>query len=42
VPILVELLNDQDEEIRKASARALGQIGPAAESAVEPLLNMIQ
>lgn len=38
VPLLTELLATGSDLVRKESARALGRIGPRAESAVAPLL----
>jgi HEAT repeat protein len=37
VPALVEMLTDEDSEVRSAAAEALGSFGPAAESAIPAL-----
>ena len=42
VPLLIERLDDPDEDVRQAAARALGQIGPAAAPAVPALVGLIE
>jgi HEAT repeat protein len=42
IPELVEALRDKDDEIRTWAAIALGQIGPDAVCAVEPLIALLQ
>jgi HEAT repeat protein len=43
VPLLTALLNDPDPSVRKAAARTLGQVGPAAKDAVPALMrNLFQ
>ena len=39
VPALIRSLGSEDEDLRRASARSLGQIGPVAIPAVRPLLS---
>src|SRR5438067_1190359 len=38
VPALAEALKDEDTFVRRDAARALGDLGPAAKSALSPLL----
>jgi HEAT repeat protein len=42
VPALVDALRDPDWRVRRSAARALGQIGPAAEAAVPALIDVIR
>jgi hypothetical protein len=42
VPDLIALLRDKDDEVRKWAIITLGEIGPNAASAVEPLLALIR
>jgi hypothetical protein len=42
IPELVEALRDKDDEIRMWAAITLGQIGPDAVRAVEPLISLLQ
>jgi hypothetical protein len=42
IPELVEALHDKDDEIRMWAAITLGQIGPDAVRAVEPLVSLLQ
>jgi HEAT repeat protein len=37
IPALIEALKDNDVQVRRTVARALGKIGPAAKSAVPAL-----
>lgn len=41
VPVLVELLQDPDHQVRSVAALALGQIGPTAKQAVTPLITLV-
>jgi HEAT repeat protein len=41
VPQLVRLLDDPDPAVRKAAARTLGRIGPAAQEAVPALMKSL-
>ena len=41
-PALIEALKDSDPLVRRLSAYALGQIGPAAKEAVQPLTTAMQ
>jgi HEAT repeat protein len=34
---LIKMIKDKDPDVRKATAHALGQFGPAAKAALEPL-----
>jgi HEAT repeat protein len=38
---LIEAIDDEDPLVRKAAARALGQIGPDAATAVPMLIEML-
>ncbi|HMF12701.1 MAG TPA: HEAT repeat domain-containing protein [Gemmataceae bacterium] len=42
VPALVALLKDDDAYVRRGAARLLGQIGPNAKDALEPLEEALQ
>jgi HEAT repeat protein len=42
IPALIEALQDSDPLVRRLSAYALGQIGPAAKEAVQPLTTAMQ
>ncbi|MFT3883085.1 MAG: HEAT repeat domain-containing protein [Gemmatales bacterium] len=38
---MIILLKDKDEEVREAAVLALGEIGPDAQEAVKPLMQML-
>jgi HEAT repeat protein len=42
VPELIEALGDKDDDVRIWAAIALGQIGPDAVNAVQPLLSLLR
>ena len=42
IPLLIELLNDEDKHVRDAAADALGAIGPAAKAAVPALAQLLK
>ena len=42
VPTLQLLLEDPDDEVRRAATRALGQIGPAAAAAIPDLIRLLE
>jgi HEAT repeat protein len=39
---LTRLLNDEDGEVREAGSEALGQIGPAAKTAIPALTELLK
>ena len=41
VPELVQALDDEDRDVRRYAARALGDIGPEAREAVPKLTNLL-
>ena len=41
MPALIKALHDKDDEIREATARALGDIGPNAAAAAPDLLKLL-
>ncbi len=41
VPALIEILKDGPPQLRRAAAKGLGTLGPQAEPAVEPILDVI-